>query len=110
MSYSASYVPLVNHHMRFYFTDPNRTEFENPLCEKQFNACRDVMRKLSKEDLDMVKSIITGHARIRDTVSDYSISHMVSPIYIYGVLRAVAKEIAIALEYVYPDSASEEAL
>lgn len=52
--------PLVRSKMRWYFKNPDLTEFTSQLAEKHYTTVRDALNKLSDKDYDLIKKLVLG--------------------------------------------------
>ena len=99
------YTPMCNKHLRFYFSNPNRTEFRSVLAQRQFSAVEKALKTLSTHERDWLKTIIPG-TNGRDLLDSYiarnlkdSGSSAADIESFYNLLRRVNIKIAICLEY-----------
>jgi len=101
-----AYTPMCNKHIRFYFSDPNRTSFDNKLSEKQFYAVQSVFQGLSKADYLLLEKIMPYNGNM-DLIDSYIIKNLhgqnatkneMDSFFI--LLRKVNYQIAINMEYI----------
>ena len=52
--------PLVRSKMRWYFKNPDLTEFTSPLGEQHYTTVRDTLSKLSPKDYELIKTLVLG--------------------------------------------------
>ncbi len=102
------YLPLCNHHLRFYFSNPERTKFRNEVERKQFSAAKNTLNELSAKEYEIVREIINPQKQQLDIANRYINSNVQaycsksgsSPYKIYDLLRRVTDSIALDLEYI----------
>ncbi|MFY9175144.1 MAG: hypothetical protein WAO24_07370 [Peptococcia bacterium] len=103
------YMPLCNHHLRFYFSNPERKKFRNEVERKQFLAAKKALNELSIGEYEIIREIINPKEKylldisnryINSNVQAYCSENGSSPNKIYGLLRRVTDLIALDLEYV----------
>ena len=99
------YAPMCNKHLRFYFANPNRTEFRSYLAQRQFTAVETVIKTLSDSERKWLEAIIPG-SNGRDLLDSYIVQNLkdsgASEAEIdrfYRLLRRVNLKIAICLGY-----------
>lgn len=102
-----AYAPLVNKHLRFYFSNPERTHFETSVDEKQFKAVSDVVKQLTPRDFRTMQAIIkprqdppVGDSYIGNNIEEIARLSNFNSKGLYSLFNAVSKNIAIQLEYI----------
>lgn len=105
-----SYTPLVNKHLRFYFSNPDRDSFSSSVDEKQFNAVKSVLQAYSTGDKSLIRAIISptspdrrGDKCIASNIERITERTGVSQNELHTLLARVSKDIAIYLEYIPED-------
>lgn len=102
------YLPLCNHHLRFYFSNPERKEFRNEVERKQFLAAKKALNELSSKEYEIIREIINPQKQQLDIANRYINSNVQAycsksgsnPTKIYDLLRRVTDLIALDLEYI----------
>ena len=101
------YTPMCNRHLRFYLSDPNRTEFQDYIAEKQFRAVEKVLADFSPEERSRLKEVMVCPGRSRDLTDSYIRPRLSELGYtsaeandFYALLTRINKKIAISLGYI----------
>lgn len=102
-----AYTPLCNRHVRFYFSNPERQQFQDVVSERQFLAVKAAVSELPEQDRQWLKSVIFPSSRNADLLDAYIWQRLE----MQGVSRAevdrfsqmllrINRKIAISLGYV----------
>lgn len=103
------YTMLCNHHFRFYYSNPNRTEFRNHVERKQFLATEKVLKDISSTEYETIKQVITppktGRANRDNNYIGLNVKRLCSRTQldqgaVYDLLRKVTRALALELEYI----------
>lgn len=103
---SPEYTPMCNKHLRFYLSNPSRTEFRSKVAERQFKAVEKVFSRLSDSDKEWLTEIMpgTGNCDITDSYifRNLQVAGADKPAVdrFYLLLNTVNRRIAIELGYV----------
>ena len=108
MSYrSPEYTPMCNKHLRFYLSNPERTEFQDHIAERQFRAVEKALGGFSDVELERLKDIMLSPNCSRDLTDSYiSIQLRVLGFSaaeandFYKTLHTLNKQVAISLGYI----------
>ncbi len=107
MNYKKAYTLLCNKHIRFYFTNPQRTKFRDHIAEKQFRAVQKIIFEQTPENVALLKNIIfpkIDRGDYYDVYIDKNIEKSTcskeSGEYTCSLLYKVNRSIAIELGYI----------
>jgi len=111
---SPPYTPLCNRHLRFYFSNPERTEFQDSIAERQFKAARDAVTAIPESDRQWLADIIWPTRSTGDLLDCYigqrlenrGLSEQEIDRF-YWLLLRVNRQIAISLQYISPTTKNE---
>jgi hypothetical protein len=104
------YAPLCHSHLRYYFSNPERTTFTSDISERQFKAVKTILSQLEPKDLSLIKTLvypIEGTLDLADTYITRRMEELATikesgKGYYYKLLRQVDRKLAITLGYI-PD-------
>ncbi len=107
MDYRKVYTPLCNKHIRFYFSNPYRSEFKDYIAKKQFNAVKKVLSKQSEENIALLKKYV-AHKKTRGDLFDDYIENNIKNSgcskkcaeYFFRLLYKINRSIAVELGYI----------
>lgn len=101
-----AYEPLCNKHIRFFITNPNKSEFADYVSEKQYKAVAKAFGKLSKKEQYLLKYVMQMNG-LRDLYDTYIERNLIARGFspakkqeFYKMLRGVQRDIAIELGYI----------
>lgn len=100
------YMPMCNKHLRFYFSNPNRTEFRSYIAEKQFRAVERAISSVNEKERKWLNAIIPGRVN-NDLLDSYIVRNLRNSgatnneiEKFFTMLRKVNAKIAIDLGYI----------
>lgn len=104
MMYSVSrgkppYLPLVNSHLRFFFSDPDRQTFASITERRKHDAVRLALDALTPPDRDHIRLIMTDGRPINIVIRELAEGDKSAEIDLFKQLSRVSKAIAGKLHY-----------
>ncbi len=102
-----AYTPLCNKILRFYFSDPQRTEFISVTAQRQFEAVKLALKSSSPYEIKLLHSIVPFKDKDQDLLDSYIQKRLLSlglnreeQDYFYNLLRSINYRIAVQLGYI----------
>jgi len=94
------YIPLVNRHMRFYFSDPERQEFRSNAERRQHEAVKTALDALAPPDREHIRQIMTDGRPINIAIRELAAGDRTVESTLFKRLARVSRMIAERLFYI----------
>ena len=94
------YLPLVNSHMRFFFSDPMRQDFASVTERRKHDAVKSALDTLTPPDRKHIRAIMTDGRPINIAIRELAEGDRAAEIALFKKLSRVSRLIAEKLHYV----------
>ena len=89
---------VINHHLLFYFKNPDRTEFRSDYEQIAYNAVADVLASRTWFDLNIIKTIICAGRPYPESIAELASTFNTSKTAIYNILFLASQEISDSIK------------